>query len=391
MTKVALAYSGSIDTTLCVHWLKEHHNLDVITLSVDVGLRTDVMLLGDRAVKAGAASANILDLREDFCREFVTSALAANLQARGGDPHAIALGRPIICRSLVAMARENGAPFVAHGCKPEGDDIIRFENELRNLDPKLKILAPLKEWSLVTPAQKMRYAREHNLPVDFDPMDSEWSLDGNVWGTVGLLKSPDDTWQSANAESYRIVRPLASTPDEPETVTIEFSKGVPIALNGQKSGLLEIILDLNERGGRHGVGHLDLVYHKISNTKSRKVIECPAATILLKAHMALEEIVLDRETISFNRQASERFQRLVSQGYWFSRFREALDTFFHDMQSATTGEVRMTLFKGNAVVEGRRSPYSLFPSGRQAGVGQLHLRPASPSALRRKHHGPPQG
>lgn len=375
MSKVALAYSGSLDTTLAIHWLKEHHNAEVIALAVDVGIQADLVSLGDRAIRAGASSAHILDLRDTFCQDFVAPALKAGLRGPNGDPFATAIGRPAICKALVDLAREHGAPAIAHACKPGGDDIIRFENELHALDPGLEVINPIQEWHFKDREQKLRYARTHNLPLDFTQEESEWSLDGNLWGLATLIGELDDTWEPAPARSYRMVTPRRETLNEPLRIIIEFNKGLPVSINNNKMSLQDLLTEMNDLGSTHGIGHIDIVYHRLNGMKTRKIIECPGATILLSAHEALEEITLDRETSSFKKIVSERYQDLVGRGLWFSQLREALDACVNETQRWVNGEVRLELFRGSIKILGRRSPHSLYQMQVKGPSGKW-LRPA---------------
>jgi argininosuccinate synthase len=383
--KIALAYSGSLDTTLCIHWLKEYKNFEVLALAVDVGLQTDLVSLGDRAIRAGAASAHILDLREKFCQEFILPSLKAGLQASNGDPYATALGRPAICQALVNLAREHGTPFIAHGCKPNSDDQIRFENALFTLDKNIEVINPIKLWHLKSREQKLRYARQHNLPLDFSLPESEWSLDGNLWGKATVLGDFRETWKERIEPQHRLTTNKKILLSERETVVIEFRQGQPIALDGHKMPLRSIIQELNALGNRHDIGSLELVYHRLNGMKARKIIENPGATLLLFAHRALEEITLDRETLRFKEEASWQNQKLLAQGFWFSLIRESLDLFFHHLQYEVTGEIHLELHQKNLRLLGRRSSHTLICSEENKGPSGRWIRPGRNVKKQKKH------
>jgi len=359
MNKVVLAYSGSIDSTLCIHWLKEHHDLEVIALVVDLGLDEDYVRMADRALRSGASTAHFEDLTEDFCENFIKPVLFANLRTYNGDTLGTALGRPAICKAMVAMAHEIEATHVAIGCKPESDDAIRFVNSLTALDPDIQILQPLGEWHLKTRDQKLEYARKHNVELDVDLTPDERSIDGNIWGHVTFRHSIDDTWVSPNKSSYRITRPPTETPMDPEEITIEFKHGAPISLNAKKMSMSEIIGALNELGGRHCVGHLDTIGHKLHGLKTRKIIESPGAVILIEAHQAIESLTLDRPVIELKNQNLQAYCQIVSHGFWFTQYRESLDAFMRQTQTWVNGEVRIQIFHGHVTIMGRRSKKAL--------------------------------
>jgi len=380
MSKVLLAFNGSLDSTLCIHWLKEHKDLEVVALMVDLGLEVELDDMAEQAILAGAASTHFEDLTESFCRDFVLPSLFANLSTMDNDPLATALGRPAIAKALVDIAREIGAEYVAHGCKPESDDNIRFDNYLAVLAPELKTIKPLCEWNLKTKEKKIDYARNHGLNFNFEGSLDEKSIDGNIWGHLVYRKSLDDPWTSANKKSFGFTTAPTETPSEPEQIIIEFRQGVPISLNNKKYSLFQLIRQLNLIGKKHGVGHLDAIGHKLNGLKTRKIIECPAATILTMAHQAIERLTMDRQLMEYKEQNVALYRKLVTFGYWYTQLREVLDTSFKSTQSYVTGEVRLELFHGDALVVGRRSPQALpFETGEPVVFGgPAFLRASTP-------------
>jgi len=383
MNKVLLGYNGSLDSTLCIHWLKEHNDLEVIAHVVDLGLEMELDDLAEQAILSGALSTHFEDLTDSFCRHFVIPSLFANLATVDNDPLSTALGRPAICKSLIDTAKEIGAEFIAHGSKPDSDDNILFDNYLKTLAPGIKIIKPLEEWNLKTKEQKINYANKHGMSFNFDYSYDERSIDGNIWGQQIFKKSLDDTWaSSARTNQYSsdadIVTPL------PEQLIIEFRHGIPISLQNSKMPVKDIIKKLNAIGKKHEVGHLDVIGHKINNLKTRKIIKCPGATILSRAHQALECLTLDRPLLDFKAINTPMYRRLVSSGYWFTQYREVLDACFKQTQTHVSGEVKIELYNGQVNVIGRRSPLALSVETGEINTNRLQLFRSSHSNEKKK-------
>ncbi len=360
MDKVVLAYSGGLDTSVCVKWLKEEKKLDVITYSADLGggeINEDE--IREKALKTGASKAVVENLKAEFMAGYVVKALKAGARYEGKYLLATALGRPLIAGRVVETARREGARYVAHGCTGKGNDQVRFEAAFAALNPALKVIAPLREWSLKTREEEIEYALKHSIPVSVTKK-SPYSIDMNIWGVsieCGVLEDP---WQEPPADAYKLSSSPESTPDEPVYVEICFTGGVPAALDGRGMDLVELVDSLNATAGRHGVGRVDMVENRLVGIKSREIYEAPAGTVLSLAHGALEDIVLDRETAHFKTAISQKYGELIYYGLWYSPLRTALDGFIEKTQEKMNGTVRLKLFKGLCSVVGRKSPDSIY-------------------------------
>lgn len=356
--KVVLAYSGGLDTSVCIRWLKER-GYRVIAFCVDVGQGQDFKPVKDRAIACGAEKVIVKDLRKAFTEEYILPALRAGAVYEGKYLLATALSRPLIAKALAEAAAAEKAGAVGHGCTGKGNDQVRIEVSLRILSPKLKILAPVREWELKSRQEEVAYAEARNLPIA-KKSESTYSLDQNLWG-VSIESGPlEDPWTEPPQEAYRWTTDPARAPKTPQLLTIDFAKGRPVALNGKKLPLMELIDRVNQAGAKHGVGRTDLIEDRLVGIKSREVYEAPAATILHTAHRELENLTLDRETLGFKESVAQRYSRLIYDGLWFTPLKTALDGFTDSVQSRVTGTVRMKLFKGMAVPVGRKSPNSRY-------------------------------
>jgi argininosuccinate synthase len=357
-SKVVLAYSGGLDTSVAIPWLREEKGLDVVAVTVDVGQPVELERVRQKALDSGALSAYVADARAEFAEEFLVPALRANVLYEGVYPLSTALARPLIGRHLVAVARQEGAAFVAHGCTGKGNDQVRFDLSTTGLAPDLKVIAPAREWKM-TREDEVLYATSHGIPVEATRA-SPYSTDENLWGRsveCGILEDPA---VEPPEEVFGWTTSPLSAPDTPSYVTVEFDQGRPVALDGQRLPFDRLILELNQRAGANGVGRIDHLESRVVGIKSREVYECPAATVLIEAHRALEALVLPRDVLDFKRSVEQRYSNLVYDGLWFSPLREALDGFVGSTQARVSGEVSLKLFKGAARVVGRRSPYSLY-------------------------------
>ena len=357
--KLVLAYSGGLDTSVAIKWLAEKYDVDVVAVAVDVGEEKNYEEIREKALKIGAVSAYVIDAKEEFAREFVLPALKANALYEGRYPLSAALSRPLIAKKVVEIARSEGAKMVAHGSTGKGNDQVRFEVSFMALAPDLKIVAPVREWGL-SREEEIEYARSRGIPV---PVKKEkpYSLDVNLWGRsieCGPIEDPEA--EPPEDAFLWTVSPLEA-PDKPEYVEIEFNEGEPIALNGEKLSLSSLISKLNEMGGRHGVGRIDMVENRLVGIKSREVYEAPAATILITAHKDLEALTLSREILHFKQNYIDtKFAEIVYYGLWFSHLRECLEAFVNEAEKFVSGKVRLKLFKGSCQPVGRSSPYSLY-------------------------------
>jgi argininosuccinate synthase len=357
--KVVLAYSGGLDTSIIVPWLIENYGCEVICYTADLGQGDELSGLEAKAKQSGASQLIVDDLREQFLTEFVFPTMQAGAIYERKYLLGTSFARPLIAKRQVEVAEELGADALAHGCTGKGNDQVRFEVTAMALNPKLKVIAPWREWDIRSREDALAYAHAHNVPVPNTEADI-YSRDANIWHTShegGLLEDP---WQTPEESMYHLSVAPEKAPDEPAIVEIEFESGVPVGLNGQKMGPVELITELNEVGGQHGVGRIDLVENRLVGMKSHGVYETPGGTILYKAHQELESICLDKNTLHFKQMIGLRYAELVYDGLWFSSLREALDGFVIVTQRHVTGHVRLKLYKGNIIVEGRKSPYTLY-------------------------------
>jgi argininosuccinate synthase len=356
--RVVLAYSGGLDTTVAVAYLKETMGADVVCVAADVGQGGDPDILRERAMASGALEAVVVDATDEYATDFLRPALQANARYQGTYPLVSALSRPLICRHLVTAAREFGATYVAHGCTGKGNDQVRFEISLGALAPDLKVLAPVRGWGM-TREETQAYGRARGLPVPAGAAPP-YSIDENLWGRAiecGTLEdpmseAPGDVWE-------RTVEPR-SAPMDPCYVEISFTDGVPVALDGEGLCLAELIARIDALAGSFGVGRLDMIEDRVVGIKSREVYEVPAATVLIAAHSDLEELTLERDLLRQKRQLEVRYAELVYEGLWFSPLREALDAFNASTQAYVNGVVRVKLEPGTARIVGRSSPGSLY-------------------------------
>jgi argininosuccinate synthase len=380
--KVVLAYSGGVDTSVAIKWLKEKYNLEVIAFSVDVGNEPDFPAIREKALKLGAIKAVVADARKAFIDEFVFPALKANALYQGQYPLATALARPLMARLLVETALKEGAKSVAHGCTGKGNDQVRFDVSVAGLAPDLKILAPARDWEM-TRDETIKYAKRHNIPLPVTA-ESPYSIDQNLWGRSIECGVMEDPWAEPPEDAFIWVRPVENTPEKPEYVEIEFEKGIPVALNGHKLDGLTLIERANDLAGRHGIGRIDHIEDRVTGIKSREVYEAPAAIMLIQAHQALESLCLSREQLRFKQIVSGEYSDLVYDGLWFTGYREDLTAYIESSQRFVTGTVRLKLQRGSATVVGRRSPYSLYRHDlatydegdvfdQSAAVGFIHL------------------
>jgi argininosuccinate synthase len=359
MAKVVLAYSGGLDTSVCIPWLMEKKGLDVVAFSADVGQGEDLGPVGEKALKTGAVSAHVVDLKERFVDEFVFPALKAGAVYGDGYYLATSLSRPLIAAELARVAEEEGAEYVAHGCTGKGNDQVRIEAGVAALAPHLKVIAPLREWEFLTRDDEIEFANERGIPVPVTK-SSPYSYDHNLWGIsieCGVLEDP---WAGPPADAYVETVAPEDAPDEAAEVEITFERGLPVAVDGKAMSGIEIIARLRELGAAHGVGRIDVIEDRLVGIKSREVYEAPAGTILHSAHRALEGMCLPKDVLEEQRVLSLRYGRLVYNGRWFSLLKDALDAFFERTQAAVSGTARVKLHKGRAVVTGRKSAGALY-------------------------------
>lgn len=356
--KVVLAYSGGLDTSVILKWLQEQYGCQVISVTLDVGQGKDLKAVEEKAWKLGVLNHYSIDAKEEFINGYVVPAIKANALYMDTYPVSSSISRPLIASKLVEVAEKEGAQAVAHGCTGKGNDQVRFDVTIKSLNPDLEIIAPIREWNM-TRDKEIEWAKEHNVPVPVTA-SSPYSIDQNLWGRsieCGIIEHPD---VEPPAEVFEWTTPIEETPDKPEYVTIGFEKGAPVSLNGEEMAPVKIIEKVQGVAGKHGVGRIDHMEDRIVGLKSREVYECPASTVILKAHTDLEKMVLTRHEKLFKRYVDHEWAVLVYNGLWMDPLKEALDAFIEKTQEKVTGEVTLKLFKGNAQVTGRSSPFSLY-------------------------------
>ena len=354
--KIVLAYSGGLDTSIAVHWLRERYDADIITYTTDLGM-ADLEGAKERAVKAGAIETFIEDARGQFVDEFIWPGLKANALYEEQYPLATAYGRYLIARAMVGIARQEGAFAIAHGCTGKGNDQVRFDITAAALAPDLKVIAPAREWGM-TREQEMEYAEKHGINVSASK--SRFSIDENLWGRSIEAGEMEDPWAEPPEDAYLWTKPIAETPDKPVYLEIGFQDGVPVSIDGEEMEGVALINHLHEIAGGHGVGRIDHVENRLVGIKSREVYEAPAAVVLITAHKALESLTLTKEQTRMKAGVAQDYADLVYNGLWFTRHREDLDAYVNSTQRYVTGTVRVRLHKGSCAVVGRQSPYSLY-------------------------------
>jgi argininosuccinate synthase len=358
--KVVLAYSGGLDTSIIIPWLKESYGgAEVIAFCGDVGQGDDFEAIKKKAIATGASRCIVADLREEFIRDYCYTALSAGAIYEDRYLLGTALARPLLAYHQTQVALAEGADALSHGATGKGNDQVRFEVTYGAFAPHLQVIAPWREWDIRSREDALDYAEKHGVPVESSRGDL-FSRDGNLWHLSHEGDNLEDVWDAPRKEMFKLTVDPMDAPDEPETITLAFEKGVPVALNGERLGPVEMVETLNRVAGAHGVGRLDLVENRLVGIKSRGVYETPAGTVLHLAHRELERLVLDRDTLHFKQSISVRYAQLVYDGLWFSTLREALAAFVDETEKEVTGEVRIRLYKGVADATGRRSDRSLY-------------------------------
>ena len=359
--KAALAYSGGLDTSVAVKWIRERYGLDVVTFTVDIGNVPNMEAIRQKALNSGAVDAVVADAREEFITDFVFPSLKADAVYEGEYSLATAIGRPLIAKLLVQVARETGAVAVAHGCTGKANDQVRLDVGVGTLAPELRIIAPAREWGL-TREELIKYANENSIPVPVTKK-SPYSIDENLWGRsieTGVLEDP---WNEPPADVYLWTKDPSEAPDTPAYVEVEFEGGVPVALDGARMSGVKLVETLHAIAGEHGVGRVDHVENRLVGIKSREIYEAPAATVLLKAHAALQNLVMTKDQLRFKAHVAGTYSDIIYNGLWFGGLRRYLAAFVDSTQEFVIGTVRMKLFKGNCTVVGRKSPFSLYDFG----------------------------
>ncbi len=357
--KIAVAYSGGLDTSVIVKWLQEKYHADIVTVTGNLGQKKELIGVPEKAYKTGAKKVYMQDLRKEFVEEYIWRALKAGALYEHTYPMATALGRPLLAKALVEVALREKCTAVAHGCTGKGNDQVRFEAAVAALAPQLKVIAPLREWEFKSREDEIEYASTHGIPVSASKKNP-YSIDENIWGTAiecGVLEDPT---VAPPEDAYQHTVSPEKAPDKAAFVTIGFKEGVPVSLNGKKMDGVSLLDHLNEIGGANAIGRLDLVENRLVGIKSREVYEAPAATILHFAHRELERLTLDKEVAHYKAKISHDYATMIYNGLWFTPLRPALDAFIHETQKTVNGSVTVKLYKGNVEIVGRSSANSLY-------------------------------
>ncbi|MBU2603323.1 MAG: argininosuccinate synthase [Actinobacteria bacterium] len=353
-----LAYSGGLDTSALIPYLMENHGVDVVAALVDVGRAKDLEMLRERALAAGAVDAVIIDAKEEFVREFVLPALAANALYEERYPLVSALSRPLISKKMVELAQEKGARSIAHGCTAKGNDQVRFDVSIRCLDPTIDVLGPAREWNMTRP-EILDYVASRGIEIPLTKKNP-FSIDENVWGRTIECGELEDPWESPPDEAFTVTVDPRLAPDDGAEVVVGFERGIPVSLDGVWMEPLTLIDTIDELGGRHGFGRIDMIENRLVGIKSREIYETPGALALILAHKEIEDLVLTRDLLHFKRGVEQRLADMIYDGQWFSPLADALKAFVAHTQIRVTGEARLLFYKGSCTVRGRRSPNSMY-------------------------------
>lgn len=356
--KVVLAYSGGLDTSVIIPWLKENYGCEVVAMCADIGQGDELSAVHDKALASGACNVYIEDLTKPFLEEYVWPTLKAGAVYEGKYLLGTSFARPIIAKKLVEIARKEGADAIAHGATGKGNDQVRFELTVKALAPDLDIIAPWREWDIRSREDALEFAKKHNIPIATS--NKTYSMDRNIWHLSHEGSDLEDPWNAPKDEMYLISQAPEQAPDEAKYITLDFEQGIPVAVDGEKLDAVALLTKLNDIGAKYGIGITDIVENRLVGMKSRGVYENPGGAILYYAHQELEYLCLDRATLHYKQTAAIKFAELVYDGMWFSQLREAMSAFVDKTQECVTGTVRLKLYKGNIYSAGAKSPYSLY-------------------------------
>ncbi len=359
MKKIVVAYSGGLDTSVMVKWLKENYEAEIVAVTGDLGQKSEMVGLEEKAIRTGASKAIILDLKKEFIEQYIWKALKAGALYEGVYPLATAIGRPLLAKALVDVALLENADAIAHGCTGKGNDQVRFEVGINTLAPDMKIIAPLRDWEFKNRDEEIDYAIEQNIPISITK-EKPYSIDENLWGVAVECGELEDMNNVVPADAYQITVDPKISPDQSVKIKLEFEKGIPVCLNDEIEDPVEIIEYLNRHAGLHGIGRIDMIENRVVGIKSREIYEAPAATILHQAHNELEKLVLDKDTFRFKQDVNNKVANLIYDGLWFSPFFNSLMSFVDATQEKVTGEIELELYKGNINILSRKSDYSLY-------------------------------
>ena len=357
--KIVLAYSGGLDTSIIITWLKENYDCEVIAVCCDTGQKEDFDAIEKKALATGADKAYIINIQEEFVRDFIFPTLKADAIYENDYLLGTSMARPLQAKKLVEIAEAEGAFIIAHGCTGKGNDQVRFESTIHALNPAIKIIAPWRIWDLKSREECIEYAKAHNIPIT-QTVEKIYSRDENIWHISHEGGNLENPWNEHKPDIHVLSKTPEDAPDEPTYVEIEFESGIPVAIDGEKLGPVELLTKLNQLGSENGVGTIDIIENRLVGMKSRGVYETPGGTILFAAHKNLQKLILDRDTLQYRNIVAQKFAQLVYDGLWFTPLREAISAFVDETQKYVTGKVKMKLYKGTAWPVASQSPYSLY-------------------------------
>ncbi len=358
-TKIVLAYSGGLDTSIILTWLKEQYDCEVIAVCCNAGQKEDFKEIEEKAYKTGASKAYILDIQKEFVEDYIWPTMKAGAIYENTYLLGTSMARPLMAKKLVEIAEAEGAFYICHGCTGKGNDQVRFETTIKALNPAIKIIAPWRTWDFHSREDLIEYAKSHDIPIH-QTVEKIYSRDENIWHISHEGGNLENPWNEHKPDIHVLSCPVEDAPDEVEYVEIDFEKGIPVGLNGEKMDGVSLLNQLNALGSKHGIGTIDIIENRLVGMKSRGVYETPGGTILYAAHAALERLVLDRDTMQYKNIVAQKFSQMIYDGLWFTPLREAISAFVDKTQEEITGTVKMKLYKGNAIAAASKSIYSLY-------------------------------
>ena len=358
-TKIVLAYSGGLDTSIILTWLKEQYDCEVIAVCCNAGQKEDFKEIEEKAYKTGASKAYILDIQKEFVEDYIWPTMKAGAIYENTYLLGTSMARPLMAKKLVEIAEAEGAFYICHGCTGKGNDQVRFETTIKALNPAIKIIAPWRTWNFHSREDLIEYAKSHDIPIH-QTVEKIYSRDENIWHISHEGGNLENPWNEHKPDIHVLSCPIEDAPDEVEYVDIDFEQGIPVGLNGEKMDGVTLLNKLNELGSKHGIGTIDIIENRLVGMKSRGVYETPGGTILYSAHAALERLVLDRDTMQYKNIVAQKFSKIIYDGLWFTPLREAISAFVDKTQEQITGTVKMKLYKGNAIAAASKSIYSLY-------------------------------
>ena len=358
-TKIVLAYSGGLDTSIILTWLKEQYDCEVIAVCCNAGQKEDFKEIEEKAYKTGASKAYILDIQKEFVEDYIWPTMKAGAIYENTYLLGTSMARPLMAKKLVEIAEAEGAFYICHGCTGKGNDQVRFETTIKALNPAIKIIAPWRTWNFHSREDLIEYAKSHDIPIH-QTVEKIYSRDENIWHISHEGGNLENPWNEHKPDIHVLSCPIEDAPDEVEYVDIDFEQGIPVGLNGEKMDSVTLLNKLNELGSKHGIGTIDIIENRLVGMKSRGVYETPGGTILYSAHAALERLVLDRDTMQNKNIVAQKFSQIIYDGLWFTPLREAISAFVDKTQEQITGTVKMKLYKGNAIAAASKSIYSLY-------------------------------